>query len=139
MAPWRRLMSDAGVLGRSRALLEQVGLADRAEVPVSKLAHGSRRQLELAMTLATGPKLLLLDEPMAGMSPHEAGAMASLLRSLKGNYTILLVEHDMDIVFSVADRITVMVYGRSIACGTSQDIQNDAAVRSAYLGEGDDM
>ena len=114
-------------------------MADRAEVPVSELAHGSRRQLELAMTLATQPKLLLLDEPMAGMSPHEAGAMAKLLLSLKGNYTILLVEHDMDIVFSLADRITVLVYGRSIACGTAQDIQNDAAVKSAYLGEGDDL
>jgi branched-chain amino acid transport system ATP-binding protein len=88
------------------------------------------------MTIAIHPKLLLLDEPMAGMSSHETGAMAELLMTLKGRYTILLVEHDMNVVFTLADRITVLVYGRPVACGTSAEIQNDPAVKAAYLGDG---
>jgi branched-chain amino acid transport system ATP-binding protein len=117
------------------AALEQVNLADRAHTPVGALAHGERRQLEIAMTLASRPKLLLLDEPMAGMSHAESEGVVRLLAALKGHYTILLVEHDMDAVFALADRITVLVYGRAIACGTPEQIRNNAEVREAYLGE----
>ncbi len=117
------------------AALEQVNLADRAHTPVGALAHGERRQLEIAMTLASRPKLLLLDEPMAGMSHAESEGVVRLLAGLKGRYTILLVEHDMDAVFALADRITVLVYGRAIACGTPEQIRNNAEVREAYLGE----
>jgi branched-chain amino acid transport system permease protein len=102
---------------------------------VAALSHGQRRQLEIAMTLATGPKLLLLDEPMAGMSHAESEGVVALLRSLKGRYTILLVEHDMDAVFALADRITVLVHGRAIASGTPEEIRASAQVREAYLGD----
>ena len=117
------------------AALEQVGLADRAHTPVAVLAHGERRQLEIAMVLATGAKCLLLDEPMAGMSPTESEAVVALLHKLKGEHTILLVEHDMDAVFALADRVTVLVYGRPIASGTPEEIRNHPEVREAYLGE----
>ena len=123
----------------ARAALAQVGLADRADTPVSALAHGERRQLEIAMTLASSPKLLLLDEPMAGMSHAESEGVVQLLAGLKGRYSILLVEHDMDAVFALADRITVLVYGRPIACGTPEEIRNNAEVREAYLGEQGDL
>lgn len=123
----------------ARAALAQVGLADRADTPVAALAHGERRQLEIAMTLASSPKLLLLDEPMAGMSHAESEGVVSLLAGLKGRYTILLVEHDMDAVFALADRITVLVYGRAIACGTPEEIRNNREVRDAYLGEQGDL
>ena len=109
--------------------------SERAHTPVSVLAHGERRQLEIAMVLATGAKLLLLDEPMAGMSPIESEAVVALLKKLKGQCTILLVEHDMDAVFALADRITVLVYGRPVATGTPDEIRNQPEVREAYLGE----
>jgi len=102
---------------------------------VASLAHGERRQLEIAMVLATGAKCLLLDEPMAGMSPAESEAVVALLQELKGEHTILLVEHDMDAVFALADRLTVLVYGRPIATGTPDQIRNHPEVREAYLGE----
>jgi branched-chain amino acid transport system ATP-binding protein len=117
------------------AALEQVGLAHRARTAAEKLAHGEQRQLELAMALATHPKLLLLDEPMAGMSHREAEDIIKLLASLKRRYSIVLVEHDMDAVFALADRITVMVYGKAIACGTADDVRADSKVREAYLGD----
>ena len=132
---WRDASREAELVKPARAALAQVGLADRADTPVGELAHGERRQLEIAMTLATKPKLLLLDEPMAGMSHAESEAVVELLRSLKGRYTILLVEHDMDAVFALADRITVLVYGRTIASGTPDQIRDDADVRDAYLGD----
>lgn len=138
ISPWRALMSDRAARDLSESQLQRVGLQDKINEPVVSLAHGSRRQLELAMTLAASPRLLLLDEPMAGMSPHETSAMTKLLASLKSEYTILLVEHDMDVVFSLADRITVLVYGRSIACGNVEEIQNSPAVKEAYLGEEED-
>jgi branched-chain amino acid transport system ATP-binding protein len=132
---WHPAANERALLEPARAALQQVGLAAGADRPVSALAHGERRQLEIAMTLATAPKLLLLDEPMAGMSHVESEAVVTLLRSLKGQYTVLLVEHDMDAVFALADRITVLVYGRPIACGTPDEIRRNPEVRDAYLGE----
>ena len=102
---------------------------------VDRLSHGEQRQLEIAMALATKPRLLLLDEPMAGMGPDESARMVAMLRELKGGITILLIEHDMETVFALADRITVLVYGRVIASGEPAAIRADAAVREAYLGE----
>ncbi len=132
---WRPTAGDARLEAPARAILERVGLAGRADVAAGNLAHGEQRQLEIAIALATEPKFLLLDEPMAGMGPEEAQAMVALLRTLKGDFTMLLVEHDMDAVFALADRITVLVYGRAIATGTPDEIRGDAAVQAAYLGE----
>jgi branched-chain amino acid transport system ATP-binding protein len=117
--------------------LERVGLADRAHVAAGHLAHGEQRQLELAIALAAAPRLLLLDEPMAGMGLDESMKVVELLRSLKGQYTIVLVEHDMDAVFALADRISVLVYGHCIASGSPEQIRKDPAVNDAYLGEDD--
>jgi len=132
---WRSVMDEPALVQPARAALEQVGMSALAARPVAALSHGQRRQLEIAMTLATGAKLLLLDEPMAGMSHVESEGVVALLRGLKGRYTVLLVEHDMDAVFSLADRITVLVYGRPIACGTPDEIRASAEVREAYLGD----
>jgi branched-chain amino acid transport system ATP-binding protein len=115
--------------------LEQVGLAARADTPADELAHGEHRQLELAIALAAHPKLLLLDEPLAGMSSRESEEMIALLAKLKGRCSIVLVEHDMQAVFALADRITVLVYGRAIACGRPEAIRDSAEVRTAYLGD----
>nr|MBX2823287.1 ATP-binding cassette domain-containing protein [Gammaproteobacteria bacterium] len=112
-------------------------LEDRLDVPAHELSHGERRQLEIAMALCTEPELLLLDEPMAGMGSQESSRLLELLQSLKGDITMLLVEHDMDAVFALADRLSVLVYGRVIATGDPQTIRNDAAVKAAYLGEPD--
>jgi branched-chain amino acid transport system ATP-binding protein len=132
---WRSVSGESALIETARAALAQVGLADRADVQAAALAHGERRQLELAMTLATQPKLLLLDEPMAGMGQHESAAMIALLLRLKGRYGIILVEHDMDAVFALADRISVLVYGRVIACDSPAAIRANAEVREAYLGD----
>ena len=117
------------------AALEHVGLAERAHVLAREVSHGEQRQLEIAMALATSPKLLLLDEPMAGMGPEESARMVEILRRLKGEKTMLLIEHDMDAVFALADRITVLVYGQVLASGTPEAIRADASVRRAYLGD----
>jgi branched-chain amino acid transport system ATP-binding protein len=120
----------------ARAALARVGLAGRGDVIVSNLSHGEHRQLEIAMALATGPRLLLLDEPMAGLGPDESGRMVETLREVKRELTIVLIEHDMEAVFALADRITVRVYGRIIiASGSPQAIRANAEVREAYLGE----
>jgi branched-chain amino acid transport system ATP-binding protein len=112
-----------------------VGLGERADVVVANLSHGEHRQLEIAMALATKPRMLLLDEPMAGMGPEESQRMVKTLRELKRELTILLVEHDMEAVFALADRITVLVYGRVIASGAPEAIRANPDVRQAYLGE----
>jgi branched-chain amino acid transport system ATP-binding protein len=135
---WRPVATDAHIVDRAHALLEKVGLSSYADSPASAMAHGAKRQLELAMTLALNPKVMLLDEPMAGMSHHETESMIALLASIKGSCSIVLIEHDMDAVFALADRITVVVYGRSIATGTPEAIRNNADVRDAYLGDQDE-
>jgi branched-chain amino acid transport system ATP-binding protein len=132
---WRPADKDSEIIEPAFATLEQVGLEARAHEPASAMSHGERRQLEIAMALATEPDLLLLDEPMAGMGPEESATMVETLKGLKGDKTMLLVEHDMDAVFALADKVTVMVYGQVIASGAPQDIRNDDAVRRAYLGD----
>jgi len=127
--------SEPAITDPAIEALRQVGLADRATALAASMAHGEHRQLELAMTLAGSPRLLLLDEPMAGMSQKESEEMISLIRTLKGRYAIILVEHDMDAVFALADRISVMVYGRIIVTGTPAEIRRNRMVKEAYLGE----
>jgi branched-chain amino acid transport system ATP-binding protein len=136
---WKKAAQDESLIAPARELLERVGLGERIDIRAGNLAYGEQRQLEIAISLATGPSLLLLDEPMAGMGPEESQGMIEFLRALKGDYTMLLVEHDMDAVFALADRITVLVYGRVIATGTPDEIRNDPAVREAYLGTEDDI
>lgn len=132
---WTPLSGDASLLEPAHSYLQQVGLGRRGDDLVSELSHGERRQLELALALAQEASLLLLDEPMAGMGAEESARMTELLMSLKGRYAILLVEHDMDAVFALADRITVLVYGQTILTGTVDEVRNDPQVRAAYLGE----
>jgi branched-chain amino acid transport system ATP-binding protein len=120
---------------QAAALLAEVGLAERAATPAAELAHGEQRQLELAMALAASPRLMLLDEPMAGIGHDEAQRMIELLLRLKQRCAMLLVEHDMDAVFRIADRITVLAHGRVLASGPPDLIRNDPEVRDAYLGE----
>jgi branched-chain amino acid transport system ATP-binding protein len=132
---WRDARREDELRQPARAALARVGLSARAELPAAALSHGEHRQLELAMALAGKPRMLLLDEPMAGLGPEESVAMVEMLRALKSELTILLVEHDMEAVFALADRITVLVYGRVIASGKPADIRANAQVRDAYLGE----
>ena len=132
---WRPARAERALREPAREMLARVGLAERAEVMAGALAHGEQRQLEIAMALATRPRLLLLDEPVAGMGIDESQRMVQLLRTLRGTHTMVLVEHDMDVVFALADRICVMVYGRVIASGTPEAIRANADVRRAYLGE----
>jgi branched-chain amino acid transport system ATP-binding protein len=131
----RPVMRDASLTGEAMAMLARVGLAARAAVPAAELSHGERRQLEIAVALALGPKAFLLDEPMAGMGPEGSLALTRFLDGLRNEAPILLVEHDMNAVFALADRISVLVYGRIIATGTADEIRNDPEVRRAYLGE----
>jgi branched-chain amino acid transport system ATP-binding protein len=119
----------------ARAALERVGLIARAATPAGKLSHGEKRQLEIAIALALKPRLMLLDEPFAGLGPDETRAGIALLSALKGEFSMLLIEHDMDAVFALADEIGVMVDGRLIAWGSPDEIRADAGVRRAYLGE----
>jgi branched-chain amino acid transport system ATP-binding protein len=132
---WRPAQRDPALQEPARLVLHSVGLGPRADVPAATLAHGEQRQLEIAMALATRPRMLLLDEPMAGMGLEESQRMIELLRTFKGSHTILLVEHDMDAVFALADRISVMVDGRIVASGRPEEIRANADVRRAYLGE----
>ncbi|MBZ9782015.1 ABC transporter ATP-binding protein [Pseudomonas sp. REP124] len=132
---WRPLSRDTRLLEPALGYLQQVGLGPRAQDPVNELSHGERRQLEIALALAQEASVLLLDEPMAGMGADESARMTELLHSLKGRYAILLVEHDMDAVFALADRITVLVYGQTVLTGSVEQVRNDPQVRAAYLGE----
>jgi branched-chain amino acid transport system ATP-binding protein len=132
---WRPAREEAALREPARRILDDVGLGARAEVLAANLAHGEQRQLEIAMVLATKPRLLLLDEPVAGMGIEESSRMIGFLSTLKGRQTIVLVEHDMDAVFTLADRISVLVYGRIIATGAPEEIRANAEVRAAYLGE----
>ena len=120
---------------RIERAIELSGLQKRAKNIAGTVSHGEQRQLEIAMTLATEPQVILLDEPLAGMGAVEAERMVALLMAIKKDHAILLVEHDMDAVFALADKLTVMVNGQVIACGTPTDIRADAGVQAAYLGE----
>ncbi len=119
---------------RARQALSDVGLSDKSSQLAREISHGEQRQLELAIALAAAPRVLLLDEPAAGLSPEETRRMVALVRSLKGRYTIVLIEHKIDIIMSVSDRISVMHFGALIAEGTPGEIQRNAEVRRAYLG-----
>lgn len=132
---WRDARRDNELRKPALAALARVGLSERAGARVDNLSHGEHRQLDIAIALATEPRLLLLDEPMAGLGPEECASMVEILRELKGSIAILLIEHDMEAVFALADRLTVMVDGRIIAGGLPELIRADAAVRQAYLGE----
>lgn len=127
---WQSLLGDREALAAAKEGVEASGLSTRTDVLAAELGYGERRQLELAMALAARPKFLLLDEPMAGMSVQESGAVVALLKSLKRKYTILLVEHDMNAVFALADRISVLVYGRLMVTGTPEEIRSNAQVRA---------
>ena len=131
---WRRSDGYAEVTERARAALADVGLADKADQPAREISHGEQRQLELAIALAAAPRVLLLDEPAAGLSPDEMQKMVALVRGLKGRYTIVLIEHKMDIIMGVSDRVSVMHFGSLIAEGTPAEIQRNPEVRRAYLG-----
>ena len=132
---WKDARKDPVLREPALVFLKQVGLEERADIVAGQLSHGEHRQLEIAMALATRPKMLLLDEPMAGMGPEESKAMVEILQGLKRKLTILLIEHDMDVVFTLADQITVMVYGRGIATDTPESIRKHPEVQAAYLGE----
>ena len=132
---WRPVRREADVHAQARHALDRVGLAARADALTHSLSHGEQRKLEVALALATSPSLLLLDEPMAGMGPEESEAMVELLLGLRGEITMLLVEHDMHAVFRLADRLSVLVYGRVIATGSPEAIRGNADVCRAYLGD----
>jgi branched-chain amino acid transport system ATP-binding protein len=132
---WRQARNDTGVRKTACDICNQLGLGHRLDVPAGRLAHGEKRILELAITLAAQPVILFLDEPTAGTGGEESARMSRLLKMLKGRVTILLIEHDMDVIFELADRITVLVYGRAIATGTPLEIRQNVEVRRAYLGD----
>ena len=132
---WRNARRDPELRGPARAALARLGLSAREGTLVSRLSHGEHRQLEIAVALATKPRLLLLDEPMAGMGPDESARLVKTLATLKSDVAILLIEHDMEVVFALADRISVLVYGRIIASGLPDEIRKNPEVKRAYLGE----
>lgn len=132
---FRPVMRDPSLTEPAMAVLERVGLGARAHLPVSELSHGERRQVEIAIALALGSKAFLLDEPMAGMGPEGSKQLMAFLDGLRGEAPILLVEHDMNAVFALADRISVLDYGRIIATGTADEIRTNDDVRRAYLGD----
>ena len=133
---WSNARRDPALREAAMDALARVGLDRRAAIAVSEMSHGEQKQLELAIALATRPQLLLLDEPMAGLGATECASTVALLAGLKGATTILLVEHDMDAVFALADRISVLARGQRVATGSAEDIRNNEAVRLAYFGEG---
>ncbi len=132
---WKSARSVTKLRDRAMEILQQIDLAEKAQSTVNALSHGERRQVEIAVALAGDPVLLLLDEPMAGMGTSESAKMVQILKRMKGEKTIVLIEHDMDVVFALADRISVLVYGRIIATGSPVDIRQNSDVRQAYLGE----
>ena len=132
---WRPVASETGLVDEARTIAAQVGLAERFDAVAGSLAHAEQRNLEVGLALATNPKLLLLDEPMAGMGPDESRRMIDLITRLREKVSVLLVEHDMDAVFRLADRISVLVNGAIIATGTPDEIRTNAEVKRAYLGD----
>ncbi len=135
LALFRNAARDEALNRPAREAIAAVGLAERADVPAGRLSHGEKRALEIAMALTLEPAAILLDEPLAGVGHEEGARLIALLRSLKGRYAMLLVEHDMEAVFALADTVTVLVYGRVIASGDPATVRADPAVREAYLGE----
>lgn len=133
---WRPALRDAALVARAEAALDRVGLADASTARCAALSHGQRRKLEVAVALTLRPRVFVMDEPMAGLGADGTGQMTALLADLRTEAPILLVEHDMDAVFALADRISVLVAGRVIASGSVADIRADPAVRRAYLGDG---
>ena len=131
---WRPVASEHALFDEAREIASQIGLK-RIAVPASSLSHGEQRALEVGLALATRPKLVLLDEPMAGMGPEESQRMIELIGRVRQSVAVLLVEHDMDAVFRLADRISVMVNGRVVATGAPEAIRRNAEVRKAYLGD----
>ena len=132
---WRSASRERARFSQADAMAERIGLSDHRMRAAGALSHGAQRQLEVGLVLCTNPKLMLLDEPMAGMGPDESQRMVELLKSLRGSTTIVLVEHDMDAVFRLADTISVLVSGRVVASGNADQIKNDVAVQHAYLGD----
>jgi branched-chain amino acid transport system ATP-binding protein len=132
---FRPVMRDPSLTEPALRMLERVGLAGRAHVTAAELSHGERRKLEIAITLALCPRAFLFDEPMAGMGPEGSKSLTGFLNDLRQEAPILLVEHDMDAVFALADRVSVLVYGRVVASGSVSEIRNNTEVRRAYLGE----
>jgi branched-chain amino acid transport system ATP-binding protein len=135
LAFWRPARAERARYDEAAAVAARVGLGERLGRIAGELSHGEQRQLEVGLALATNPKLLLLDEPMAGMGPDETARLLDLLQALRGGVTLLLVEHDMDVVFRLADRISTLVSGRVVACGTPEEIRAHPEVRRAYLGD----
>ncbi len=135
---WRPALQDAQAMERARAALAYVNLQDRAPALARSLSYGEQKQLELAVALAGEPRMLLLDEPLAGVGVQEAEGLVRLIEKIRGEMGILLIEHDMDAMFRLADRISVLHQGRILRTGTVEEIQQDAQVRSAYLGEDED-
>lgn len=131
---WRKVSDRAPAIAKARALLERVGLPTGHRTPAAELSHGERRQLEVAVALATEPRLLLLDEPAAGMSPAETARLTELIAALPAEVTVLLIEHDLDMVFELADTVTVMHLGRHLKTGSPDEVRRSAEVQTAYLG-----
>lgn len=132
---WKPMLRKGPAMEAAREAIESTGLAHLQGTLAGELGYGQRRQLELAMALAAGPRFLLLDEPMAGMSTEESASVVRMLQGLKGKYSILLIEHDMEAVFALADRITVLVYGKVAFCGSCEEVRNNEEVRAIYLGD----
>jgi branched-chain amino acid transport system ATP-binding protein len=132
---WRPASAEHALFDEARSIAGEIGLGEKVDTVAATLAHGEQRALEVGLTLATNPQLVLLDEPMAGMGPQESQAMIALIHRIRSRVTVLLVEHDMDAVFQLADRISVLVSGRLLATGAPAQIRADPAVRKAYLGE----
>ena len=135
LGAWRPVRRERALFEAARALLADVGLAERGDLAIGALSHGQRRALEVAMTLAGQPALVMLDEPMAGMGHEESARMERLVASLRGRCTVLLIEHDVDAVFRLADRVSVLVEGRIVATGKPDAVRADARVIAAYLGD----
>lgn len=134
---WKRVSSETDIQEKALGVLQSVGLQNHSDTIAGNLAYGEQRHLEIAIALATKPKMLVLDEPLAGMGRSDSEKILEFLKSLKRKYTIMLIEHDMDAVFALADRISVMVYGRLIKSDIPENVRNDEFVRMAYLGHDD--
>ena len=135
LSAWRPVRSERPLFERARAVLDDVGLGPKAGLRIDELSHGERRALEVGMALASRPRLVLLDEPMAGMGHEESARMEQLIRTIRASSTVVLIEHDVDAVFRLADRVSVLVEGRIVASGTPDAVRSDAGVVAAYLGD----